>query len=493
MSLTPPREHLVMTTNYTRYVLGFDVCKLKVPVGKYKCVVPFRSLRFLLSLPLNSNRLYIHPLSFDFIHHLLTTMAALKIAMPKLKVLISGAGIAGPCLAYWLSRTSLQTSITIVERSPSPRTSGQALDIHDSAIEIVKRMGLLDAVRSYSTTEEGTRFINTSGKAVAEFMAPSHFTAEYEILRADLSKLFIKAAERMKNVRYIYGDFVESLEQTGAEVKVSFSSGSKDTFDLFVAADGAASKTRSMVLTEKTVKNCSQSLGMYNAFFSIPRKPSDERLWQIYNIPEGRGIMTRPHRNNTTIGAYMTIATPARGVRDQVLDDALGKGMDATKRALHERFDHAGWEAKRVLDGMDQAEDFYMSSATQVKLSTWTNNRAVILGDAAWATFGVGTTLAIEGAYTLAGEIGKIKSAGDVPCALTKYEEIFRPIYVGKGDLPPGFPQIMFPQTWGLRVRNSILWAVSKTGLHKLFMGHSDKEVVFKLPEFDWQEDKPRA
>lgn len=421
-------------------------------------------------------------------------MATLKASVPKLKVLISGAGIAGPCLAYWLSRTRLHTSITIVERSPSPRISGQALDIHDSAIEVVKKMGLLDAVRSYSTTEEGTRFINSSGRAFAEFMAPSHFTAEYEILRADLSELFLKATEPMSSisnyVHYVYGDSVRSLEQTDTEVKVTFSSGSKDTFDLFVAADGAASKTRSMILDEDTLKDSSKSLGMYNAFFSIPSKPTDEKLWQIYNVPHGLGIMIRPHRNTATMGAYMTIATHARGVCDHGIDDALGKGTDAMKRVLHERFDDAGWEAKRVLEGMDQAEDFYMSSAAQVKLSKWTNNRAVVLGDAAWATFGVGTTLAIEGAFTLAGEIGKIQSTDDVPHALKKYEEVFRPIFVEKGDLPPGFPQIMFPQTWGLRVRDSVLWAVSKTGLHKLFKGRSDKEVVFKLPNYDWQDNQ---
>ncbi|QDS70145.1 hypothetical protein FKW77_005809 [Venturia effusa] len=414
-------------------------------------------------------------------------MAALKASVPKLKVLISGAGIAGPCLAYWLSRTRLNTSITVVERASAPRVSGQALDIHDSAIEVIKKMGLLHAVRSNSTAEEGTRFINSSGKAFADFMAPSHFTAEYEILRADLSELFLKATGHLSNVRYVYGKSVKSIEQTDTEVNVAFSNGSKDTYDLFVSADGANSKTRSMILDTETLHNSWNPLGMYNAYFSIPRTPSDENLWQIYNIPKGRGIMVRPHRNGTTMGAYMTIATPARGVCDQGLDDAISKGMDAAKEMLHERFNNAGWEAKRVLKGMDQAQDFYMSSAAQVRLSKWTNRRAVVLGDAAWATFGIGTTLAIEGAYTLAGEIGKIETTDDVPRALEKYEEVFRPIFVEKGDLPPGFPQFMFPQSWGLRVRNSILWAISTTGLHKLFSGHSDQNVIFKLPGHNWK------
>jgi 2-polyprenyl-6-methoxyphenol hydroxylase-like FAD-dependent oxidoreductase len=432
-------------------------------------------------------------------------MAALKTSTPNLKVLISGAGIAGPCLAYWLSRTRLNTSITIVERSAIPRTTGQArmlpfiillrlmanistVDIHDSAIEVVKRMGMLDAVRSCSTTEEGTRFVNSSGKAFAEFMAPSHFTAEYEILRADLSQIFLQATEPLGNVRYIYGDSVKSLYQTEKDINVTFVNGSKDTFDLFVAADGATSKTRPMFLDDKTLKDNLKHLGMYNAFFSIPRLSTDEKLWQIYNLPKGLGIMIRPHRNSATMGAYMTIATPAHGIHDQGLDNALSKGTEAMKRVLHERFDNAGWEAKRVLHGMDNAEDFYMSSASQVKLPKWTNGRAVVLGDAAWATFGIGTTLAIEGSYVLAGELSKIQSIDDVPRALEKYEEVFRPLYIEKGDLPPGFPSILFPtKVWGLRLRDSLLWAISKIRMHKLFMGHSDKDVMFKLPEYDWK------
>ena len=111
---------------------------------------------------------------------------------PKLKVLISGAGIAGPCLAYWLSKTRLDISITITERSPSPRVTGQWIDIRGPAVEIVKLMKLEEAVRSRHTTEEGTTFLNSSGKIFAQFNAGDSFTAEYEILRADLSRLFLE-------------------------------------------------------------------------------------------------------------------------------------------------------------------------------------------------------------------------------------------------------------------------------------------------------------
>ncbi len=403
----------------------------------------------------------------------------------RLKVLIAGAGIAGPCLAYWLTKTRLDISITIVERSPSPRVTGQAIDIRGPAVEIIKQMKLEEAVRSRHTTEEGAIFVNSSGKSFAQFNAGDSFTAEYEILRADLSQLFLEATEGLGNVQYIYGDSVKSLEQTDEDINVTFSGGSKGTFDLLVAADGSTSTTRPLILDEQVLKNSYKFLGQYIAFFSIPSRPTDTKLWHWYNAAKGLGIMIRPHRNTSSMGAYLCITMPARGQRDPAVENAMDKGTEETKRMLHEYFENAGWEAKRVLEGMDHAEDFYMSRAAQVKLSKWTNGRALVMGDAAFATFGIGTSLAIESAYLLAGELSKIQSRNDVPQALEKYEEVFRPFYAKMEELPPGFPQIAFPQTaWGLRFRESALWFVSKTKIYKLFQGGSG--IDWKLPGYDW-------
>ena len=404
---------------------------------------------------------------------------------PELRVLVSGAGIAGSCLAYWLAQTPLRISTTIIERSPSPRVTGQSVDIRGPAVAIIKRMKLEEAVRSRHTTEEGTRFVNPLGKSFARFNAGDSFTAEYEILRADLSQLFLEATEGLSKIKYQYGDSVKSLEQTDKDINVTFTGGSKDTFDLVIAADGSTSKTRSMILDKPVLKDSYKFLGQYIAFFSIPTRPNDPKLWQWYNVPKGLSIMIRPHRNTSTIGAYLCITTPARGQRDPAVEDAMDKGTEAAKQMLHRYFGNAGWEAKRVLEGMDNADDFYMSRAAQVKLSKWTNGRALVLGDAAFATFGIGTSLAIESAYILAGELSKIQSSKDVPQALEKYEEVFRPLYATMEDIPPSFPQIAFPQTaWGLWLRDFGLWFVSKTKLYKVFQG--DSGIDWKLPDYKW-------
>ena len=406
--------------------------------------------------------------------------------LPRLRILISGAGIAGPCLAYWLAKTRLNASVTVMERSPVPRATGQAIDIRGPAIEIIKRMKLEEAVRSRGTTEEGTRILNSSGKPIAEFGKGETFTAEYEILRADLCGLFLEETENLQNVRYIYGDYVTSLEQTEESVAVTFAGGAKDDFDMVVGADGSTSKIRSMILDEQVRKDSYKPIGQYIAFFSIPRQPSDTNHWYWYNAPKGLGLMTRPHRNPSTVGAYVCYTLPARGQRDPVFDEALKQGPEAQKRVLHKYFENAGWESERIFAGMDQANDFYMSIAAQVRLPKWTNGRTVVLGDAAFATFGIGTSLAIHSAYVLAGELSKIQSTAEIAKALQSYEEVFRKVYSKSEGVPPGFPQLAFPQTaWGLRVRDTLAWLVGKTKAYKLLPGDSDQNTKLE-DDYDW-------
>jgi 2-polyprenyl-6-methoxyphenol hydroxylase-like FAD-dependent oxidoreductase len=264
-----------------------------------------------------------------------------------------------------------------------------------------------------------------------------------------LSRLFLEATEGLGNVSYIYGDSVKSVEQTDKNISVTFTIGSKDIFDLLVAADGSTSKTRSLILDEQILKDSYKFLGQYIAFFRIPNRPSDPKLWQWYNAPKDLSIMIRPHRSTSTMGAYLCITMPTRGKRDPAVEDAMGNGMEDTKRMLHKYFGNASWEAKRVLEGMDHAEDFYMSRTALVKLPKWANGCALVIGDAAFATVGVGTSLAIESAYMLAGELSKIKSSHGVPQALMKYKEVFRPLYAKMEELPPGFHKLHFHRLLG--------------------------------------------
>jgi 2-polyprenyl-6-methoxyphenol hydroxylase-like FAD-dependent oxidoreductase len=367
-----------------------------------------------------------------------------------------------------------------------PRPTGQAIDIRGPAINVIKKMGLQDAVNARHTTEEGTRILNSAGKVLAEFGKGASFTAEYEILRADLCGLFLDATSPLSNVTYKYGDYVTGLEQSASNVEVHFANGSKETYDMVVGADGSTSKIRSMILTKDALDRSYRFIGQYIAYFSIPSMASDTKHWYWYNAPGGIGLMTRPHRNTDTVGVYMVITTPGHGIKYPDVEEAMDGGAEIQKAVLRKYFANSGWETKRILEGMETCHDFYMSRAAQVKLPLWHANRVVLLGDAAFATFGIGTSLAIKSAYYLAGELGKISSADGVPGAIGAYEKEFREIVTKLEDLPPGFPQIAFPQTkWGLKVRDAGVWFVSRTKLYKL-LPNDDKEDERKLKEYDW-------
>jgi 2-polyprenyl-6-methoxyphenol hydroxylase-like FAD-dependent oxidoreductase len=91
--------------------------------------------------------------------------------VPRLNILISGSGIAGPCTAFWLTKFIPTCHITIVERAAEPRLGGQAIDLRSSALPIVKKMGLLEKVKEKTTTEVGMQFVYIDGKTKATFEA----------------------------------------------------------------------------------------------------------------------------------------------------------------------------------------------------------------------------------------------------------------------------------------------------------------------------------
>jgi 2-polyprenyl-6-methoxyphenol hydroxylase-like FAD-dependent oxidoreductase len=408
--------------------------------------------------------------------------------IPPLRVLISGAGIAGPCLAYWLSRIPSSTSITLVERSPNPRPTGQAIDIRGPAISVIRKMGLEEAVRAKHTTEEGTRIVNTSGNVIAEFGKGKTFTAEHEILRADLCALLLDATSDLENVECRYGDYVTEIAQSSSELtEVTFSSGLRETYDMVVAADGISSKIRSIILDPKSLDGSYTFLGQYVAYFSIPRVSTDTPHWYSYSTTTGLGLMTRPHNNADTIGVYLLVTETAREKRNPVFEKVMDEGIEAQKRVMHETFKDAGWEAQRILEGMDTCTDFYMNRAALVKLPVWHAGRTVLLGDAAFAVPGIGTSLAIQSAYQLAGGMTRIVSTADIPKAIDEYARVVSPLYTKYAGIPRGIPQIAFPRSdLGMKVRDSMLWFVSATKFYKLLpeVNTADEK---SLPEYEWK------
>ncbi|TKA70610.1 hypothetical protein B0A49_07257, partial [Cryomyces minteri] len=136
------------------------------------------------------------------------------------------------------------------------------------------------------------------------------------------------------------------------------------------------------------------------------------------------------------------------------------------KKMTHRLVADAGWETPRVLAGMEDAKDFYMQEIAQIRMDHWSKGRVAVVGDAGYCPSpisGVGTSVAIVGAYVLAGELARHESHRE---AFAAYERLMRPYVENAQKLPPGAPHVANPQTaWGIWLLNNVLGFASKSGL----------------------------
>ena len=350
-------------------------------------------------------------------------------------VLISGASIAGPALAFWLNRYGWDC--TIVERAPELRTGGQNIDIRGAGRQVLRRAGLEDAVREANTGEIGTRFLGDQGSVVAEFPVrktdTAGATAELEILRGDLAKILVDASS--DDTEYIFGDHIVALDDTDDGVRVTFNSGLEREFDLVIAADGMRSSTRDLVFGDSVVI---KPLGMEMTYLTIPRTDTDTSWWNWYNEPGGLAVTLRPDRHGTTRAVLTSIIYGSDRSSSRLTPEQH-------KSRLRQQFKNVGWEAPRVLAQLDSTDDMYVDTLGQVKAEHWSRGRIALAGDAAWCASpvsGMGTSLSIVGAYVLAGELAAHVDHRD---AFAGYERIMRPYVDQAQQLPPGVPRVANP------------------------------------------------
>ena len=351
------------------------------------------------------------------------------------RVLVTGASIAGNTTAWALARAGFD--VTVVEQAGAFRDGGQNVDIRDVGRDVLQRMGLEQDALDAGTGEEGTAWIDEAGKTVAEIMTDDVEgdgpTAELEILRGDLARLLYEAAR--DRVAFRFGDAIARMSEDTAGVAVTFDSGATERFEFVVVAEGVGSRTREQVFPGE---NDPRWLDLTLAYFTIPRTADDDQRWRWYHATEGRSIHLRPDRHGTT-RAMLSVQKPQEGEQDW--------DVERQKRYLHERFGDAGWEAPRVLAGMETAEDFYFDVLRQVRMQRWHTDRVVLTGDAAWCVTpmgGIGATLAVTGAYVLAGELALHASPRD---AFAAYDAAMRPMVDQGQGIPKIVPRLMNPHS----------------------------------------------
>lgn len=430
-----------------------------------------------------------------FIHNnLLTTYYTAIIIMSMPRVLISGASVAGPALAYWLVRAGCK--VTVVERAPILRKAGQGVDVRDSARDVVKRMGIFDSLRDKSSQEEGLELVDSNNHCFAKFSMDDSgkgdsITCDIEILRGELAGILFDLTK--DDVTYIFGDMVQSLEETDKNISVKFAKGTPTTaFDLVVAADGIGSKIRDIAFGNDA--SHVKSLKSYVTYFSIPKGDTDTMWSRVHWFNGGRTMVLRPDNMGRTRAFLMLTAYNKSDERLVRLEKAAKEGIPAQKAVVQELFQDAGWEISRILKGMHESDDLYMQHVAQVRLNRWSSGRVTVIGDAGYAPSpfsGMGTSIAFIGAYVLAGEI--TRQPNNIPAALESYERVMRPYVESVQKLPPGVPWIVNPQSrLGIKVVENVGWAVgwlSKTGITALFSKLAaylpSGGDSFKLPEYE--------
>lgn len=370
-------------------------------------------------------------------------------------VLISGAGVAGPSLAYWLGRSGY--AVTVVERAPELRLSGAApVDFRGGQLALLERMGVLGDIQASQTGMGDQLVIDADGRRLTTFPS-ALFSGDVEIERGDLARILYQQTET--SAEYAFGDHVTALAETADGVDVTFAHGPARRFGLVVGADGLHSAVRRLAFGEEG--QFRHDLGLCVAGFSMPNRFGLDHSGLIYNEP-GRLAMVASGRDSARAAVGLMFAA--------TLPDYDRRDAESQKRFVGEHFEGTGWQMPALLAAMRDAPELYFDTISQIRLGQWSAGRVVLLGDAAWCTGpgGNGTGHAMLGAYTLAGELAL--AGGDYEVAYRRYEQIMRPLVAKSQKTAAGAGRFLTPATERkIRNRNRTFRILSSRPMTGLF------------------------
>lgn len=338
--------------------------------------------------------------------------------MTTTKVLISGASVAGPALAWLLRRDGYE--VTVVERAPEPRGSGYAVDFRGAAFDVLTELGIMAEVREHDTKMRGTTLIDERGAEAGRLPAEA-FAGGLEVPKRELTRILHRITS--DRVDYVFGDSISAMSQHSRGVTVRFERGGTREFHLVFGADGLHSRVRRLAFGPDS--ETLYHLGLSGAGFSTGNYLGLDHAGLLRSV-DGTAVylFSGGETDRLTVSLSFATASP-------VLDH---RGRDEQERAVRAAFAGHGWEVPRLLAAMSQAGDFYFSSACQVLLDRWSRGRIALVGDAGYCaapTSGTGTSQALVGARTLARSLAEAR--GDHAAAFAAYEAELRP-YVARNQ-----------------------------------------------------------
>lgn len=330
-------------------------------------------------------------------------------ALSHLDILVSGASIAGPAIAFWLSRQGAR--VTVVEKAPALREGGFAVDFRGPVHRaVLTRMGIWDELHRIQTDMGRQTIVDADGTERVDL--PAHLmSGDVEVFRGDLSRLLY---ERTKDsVEYVFGDSIASIAQTPSGVDVTFDRGAPRTVDLVIGADGLHSNTRRLVFGDES--RYLRFLGYYVAGFDMPNHLGLDRTARLYTEPGRTAMINNYDGDPERAGAAVVFSS------EELSYDR--KDIAEQKRIVAEKLSGLAWpHVEQMREALERADDLYFDAFAQIHVDRLSKGRVILLGDAGHgATMGgIGTGTALVSAYVLAGEL--VAAGGDHRTAFAAFE-----------------------------------------------------------------------
>ncbi len=379
-----------------------------------------------------------------------------------MKVVICGAGIAGLALAHRLA--ALHWEVTVVEKAPGPRTQGYMIDFFGPGYEAAEAIGLLPRLAELGYEVDEMCYLDTSGRRRSGLDYAQFGQALdgrlLSIMRPDLEMALREAVQDDVDLRF--GSGISRIDNSSDGVRVTLSDGGEIGADLLVGADGIHSSVRSTVFGPEP--QFLRYLGFHTAAFLFEAPHIHQQIGNRFCLTDTTGRQMGFYGlRDGRVAAFTVHRTD---------DPAMPTDL---RQALHDQYGSLGWIVPEALERCPPTSEIYYDQVAQIEMPHWSRQRVTLLGDACQAVSllaGQGASLAVAGAYVLAGHLADAdpNESGSVDAALSRYQRSWQPVVSGKQQVARRGAEWFLPSSaLRLHLRRSALRLTGLPGMARFF------------------------